>query len=149
MARNQNDSVAVAPRLRDPFQNLFGRLFGDVLQEFYGPTDSSASPRTNICETDQAYELAFELPGIDEKNIQVDVQDHMLTVTAERKEEHETQGKRWHRVEHRYGQFARTISLPQDASSGGVEAVFKQGVLTVTVPKRPESRPTRVQVKAN
>lgn len=141
---------SLTPLLRDPFQSLFGRLFGDAMQEFYGTTpESNPAPRTNISESDAAYELAFELPGLEEKDIQVHVQDHVLTVTAERKDERETQGKRWHRIEHRYGQFSRTISLPQDASANGVEAVYKQGVLTVHVPKQPESRPTRIQVKAN
>lgn len=103
----------------------------------------------NISENELACELAFELPGVDEANIQVQMHDHTLTVTAERKDDRETTGKRWHRVEHRYGRFARTIALPQDAANHGVEAVYKQGVLTVTVPKAPESRPTKIQVRAN
>lgn len=134
---------------RDPFQTLFGRLFGDALQGFYGAGETAGAPRTNISETDSHYELAFEMPGLDEKNIQVQMQDHVLHVTGERKDERETQGKRWHRVEHSYGQYSRTISLPQDANHNGIEAVYKQGVLTVTVPKQPEARPTRIQVKSN
>lgn len=148
MSKTQQNPSLI-PLLRDPFQSLFGRLFGDTMQEFYGAQEANAAPRINVSETDQAYELAFELPGLEEKDIQVHVQDHVLTVAAERKDERETQGKRWHRVEHRYGQFSRTISLPQDASANGVDAVYKQGVLTVTVPKQPESRPTRIQVKGN
>jgi HSP20 family protein len=135
------------PQLRDPFQTLFGRLFGDALPEFYGATESVATPRTNISETDAAYELAFELPGFEETDIHVDVQDNTLTLTAERKDQRETAGKRWHRVEHRYGQFSRTISLPHDAARSGIEAVYKQGVLTITVPKAPESRPTKIAVR--
>jgi HSP20 family protein len=148
MQKNQANP-SLTPLLRDPFQSLFGRLFGDAVQEFYGTAEANVAPRTNISENDHAYELAFELPGLDEKDIQVHVQDHMLTVTGERKDERETEGKRWHRIEHRYGQFSRTISLPQDAAATGVEAVYKQGVLKVTVPKLPESRPTKIQVKAN
>ena len=68
-------------------------------------------------------------------------------VTAERKDNRESAGKRWHRVEHRYGQFARTISLPNDAAAAGIDAVYKQGVLTITVPKALESRPTKIAVK--
>lgn len=138
-----------APQARDPFQTLFGRLFGDTLQEFYGTPEANLAPRTNISENDQAYELAFEMPGLDEKDIQVNMQDHMLTVTAERKEDHEAKGKRWHRIEHRYGQFTRTIALPHDASGEGIEAVYRHGVLTVTVPKAPESRPTKIQVRGS
>ena len=148
MQKTQSNPVATL-QTRDPFQTLFGRLFGDTLQEFYGAPETNAAPRTNISETDTAYELSFELPGLEEKDIHVHIQDHVLTITGERKEDRETQGKRWHRVEHRYGQFSRTISLPQDASPTGVEAVYKQGVLTVTVQKQPESRPTKIQVKTN
>jgi len=143
----QKTNQATLPQTRDPFQTLFSRLFGDTLPEFYGVTESSGAPRTNISETDTAYELSFELPGLEEKDIHVDLQDQTLTVTAERKDQRETQGKRWHRVEHRYGQFTRTISLPHDASSAGIEAVYQKGVLTVTVPKAPESRPTKIQVR--
>jgi HSP20 family protein len=139
------------PQTRDPFQNLFQRLFGDAMPEFYGGATEAAGagaiPRTNISETDVAYELSFELPGVDEKDITVNLQDQMLTVTADRKDLRETNGKRWHRVEHRYGQFTRTISLPHDASADGIEAVHQKGVLTVKVPKAPESRPKRIQVR--
>ncbi len=140
-------NTATLPQPRDPFQTLWSRLFGDALPEFYGTAEPHAAPRTNISETDVAYELAFELPGLDEKDIHVDMQDHTLTVTAERKDQREAQGKRWHRIEHRYGSFTRTISLPHDASADGIEAVYQKGVLTVTVPKAPESRPTKIQVR--
>lgn len=145
MDKTQNTSTL--PQTRDAFQTLFGRLFGDTLQEFYGTAETNGAPRTNISENEHAYELSFELPGLEEKDIHVHLQDHVLTVTAERKDGREAQGKRWHRVEHRYGQFSRTISLPQDAAGQDIEAVYKQGVLTVTVPKQPEARPTKIQVR--
>ncbi len=145
----QKSNQATLPQPRDPFQTLFSRLFGDTLPEFYGSTESSGAPRTNISENDSAYELSFELPGLEEADIHVHMQDHTLTVTAERKDQGEETGKRWHRIEHRYGRFARTISLPQDAANAGIEAVYKNGVLTVTVPKAPESRPTKIQVRTN
>ena len=148
MQKTQSNQ-SLTPLLRDPFQSLFGRLFGDTMPEFYGTPEANAAPRTNIAENDHGYRLSLELPGLDEKDIQVHVQDHVLTVTGERKDDRESEGKRWHRVEHRYGQFSRTISLPQDASAKAVEAVYKNGVLTVTVPKQPESRPTKVQIKTN
>jgi HSP20 family protein len=143
----QKTNQAPATISRDPFQTLWSRLFGDTLQEFYGTQEAQLAPRMNVAEHDGAYEISFELPGLHEEDIQVHMQDHVLTVTAERKDERESQGKRWHRVEHRYGQFTRSISLPQDASPQGIEAVYKQGVLCVKVQKAPESRPTRVQVK--
>ena len=144
----QKTNQTTLPQTRDPFQNLFQRLFGDTLPELYGVTETSGLPRANICETETKYELSFELPGVDEKDIQVHMQDQTLMVTAERKDQRETEGKRWHRVEHRYGQFARTISLPHDATKKGIEAVYQKGVLTVTVPKAPESRPAKIEVRS-
>lgn len=145
----QKNNVATLPQTRDPFQTLFSRLFGDTLPEFYGNPEGPGAPRTNISESDTSYELSFELPGLEEKDIHVHLQDQTLTVTAERKDQRESTGKRWHRVEHRYGQFARTISLPHDAANSGIQAVYQKGVLTVTVPKVPESRPTKIEVRGS
>lgn len=137
------------PQVRDPFNSLFGRLFGDALQDFYGSPEQAVALRTNIAEHDGAYELAFEMPGLEEKDIDVQMHDHTLTVTAERRDQRETEGKRWHRVEHSYGQMSRSIVLPKDTASGGIEAVYKQGVLTVTVPKAPQARPNKIAVRSN
>ena len=128
---------------RDPFLNLFDSFFRPEI--FTGDLE----PRTNIAETDQAYELSFELPGLDEKDIQVNLQDQVLTVAAERKDKRESKDRRWHRVEHHYGRFSRTISLPHDIAPGDIDAVYKNGVLTVTVPKAPESQPAKIQVRGS
>ena len=145
----QKTNQTTLPQTRDPFQNLFQRLFGDTLPELYGASETNSLPRANISETETSYELAFELPGVEEKDIQVHMQNQTLMVTAERKDQRETEGKRWHRVEHRYGQFSRTISLPHDATNKGIEAVYRKGVLTVTVPKAPESRPAKIAVRSD
>lgn len=137
------------PQLRDPFDNLFGRLFGDALQDFYGTPEQAQALRTNIAEHDHGYELSFELPGLEEKDIDVQMHDHTLTVSAERRDDRQAEGKRWHRVEHRYGQMSRSIVLPKDAANSGIEAVYKQGVLTITVPKAPEARPNKISVRSN
>ena len=126
---------------RDPIATLFDSFF---LPELFA---GDLEPRTNIAETDQAYELSFELPGLDEKDIQVQVHDRQLTVTAERREEQKSEGKTWHRIEHRYGKLSRTVLLPEAARSDAVDASYKQGVLSVTVQKSPERLPTKVQVK--
>lgn len=145
----QKNPTNTLPQPRDPFSTLFSRLFGDTLPEFQNSGAEATAPRANISETDAGYELSFELPGLDEKDIHVNLQDHTLTITAERKDQREQSGRRWHRVEQRYGQFSRTISLPMDSANSGIEAVYQKGVLTVTVPKAPESRPTKIQVRSN
>ena len=142
----QRTNHTTLPQLRDPFQNLFHQLFGDVMPEF-AQAETGKAPRTNISETDKSYELSFELPGLDEKDIHVDVHDQVLTVRAERKDQREAKDRRWHRVEHTYGRFTRTISLPHDAAPSGIDAVYKNGVLNVTVPKAPEAQPAKIQVR--
>lgn len=142
---NRTDSCA--PVARDPFENLFHQLFGSEPDK-RAVTQSDRTPLADISETDAAYELAFELPGLTDADIQVDVHDHTLTVTAERKDDRERQDRKWHRVEHRYGRYARTISLPRAASSENVDAVYENGVLTVTVPKTQEAQAKRIQVRS-
>jgi HSP20 family protein len=155
---NHGEAIAMnqltAPaRVRDPFQHLFGRLFADAFPSSCCDDPATCCPdtlgalRTNVSETDAAYVVAFELPGLDEKDLHVDLHDRTLTVRGERKDDRDTQGARWHRVEHRYGEFARTITLPQDANGDGVEAVYQKGVLTVTVKKTPAAKPTKIQVR--
>lgn len=134
------------PVTRDPFQNLFHRLFQDMLPE-QSAIETNQAPLANISETAQAYEIAFELPGLEEKNIDVHLEDNTLTITAERRDDRETEGRKWHRVEHRYGRFLRAITLPRDAQSENIDAVYKQGLLTVTVPKAPEAQKKRIQVR--
>jgi HSP20 family protein len=131
--------------LRDPFRSVFDSFFTDTLPELFAGENP---PRTNIAETDKALVLSFELPGLDEQDIDVQIEDRTLTVLAERKEEARDEGTTWHRVEHRYGKLSRSILLPDSVRSDGVEAVYRRGILTVTVQKRPESQPTKVQIKA-
>ena len=134
--------------IRDPIRSLFDSFFTDQLPELFpGDQPPRTSIPTNIAETDKAYVLSFEMPGLDEQDIDVRVHDRQLVITAERKEEEKTEGRTWHRVEQRYGQIARSILLPESVRTDAVDASYKQGILTVTVPKRPESQPRKVQIK--
>ena len=142
--RNTNQ---VALRLTSPFHSLFDSFLADSLPEvFPGP----AAPATNIAETADALILSFELPGVEEKDIQLDIHDGRLTVKAERRDDRtEGNGTTWHRVEQRVGQWSRTLVLPDSVNAEAVEAVFRNGVLTVTIQKQPKSKPVRVQIKGS
>jgi HSP20 family protein len=128
----------------DPLANLIDGFFSDSLPELF---QSDLLPATNIAETDKTYVVSMEMPGLQEQDIQVEVKDRVLTIRAERKDETKDEGRHWHRIEQRYGQFARTIRLPQDARSEGIEGVYQQGVLTLTVHKEPQAQPTRIPIK--
>ncbi len=101
----------------------------------------------DFSETDKEYTLNMELPGIDKKDVVVNVEDRMVTVTGERKEEKTEEKRDYHRIERSYGRFFRSMELPKGALADKADAKFKDGVLTVTIPKAEERKPHRVVVK--
>jgi HSP20 family protein len=125
-------------------ENLFSRALGEDggstwLTEF--------TPRVNLAETDKAYEVTAEIPGLKPEDIHVDLDRDLLTISGERKEEEEEKGKTFHRIERRYGTFRRAMTLPDAGGAAEkVSAEYKDGVLKVVVPKAKESRPTKVKV---
>lgn len=130
----------------DPFRSLFDNFFGPALPEAF--TRTELTTRTNIAETETAYVVATELPGVEEQDVHVEMHEAELTIRALRREEAEEKGRTWHRVEHAYGQMTRTIRLPKEVDRNGIEAVLRKGILTVTVPKAAATRPARVQVRS-
>jgi HSP20 family protein len=92
-------------------------------------------PQLDVSETTDAVRVRVEIPGIDPKEIQVTLEGQLLTVKGEKKQEHEEKGERFYRTERTYGSFVRTIRLPAPVEGKKVEATFKNGVLTVLMPK--------------
>jgi HSP20 family protein len=133
---------------RTAFDSLFDGLFD------MAPWGQSATPRerfapVNIYETERAFVIEVELPGVDEKDVEVKLNGDELTVTAERKHIHATKNGDYHRVESHFGRFSRTLRLPEGVLSDSIDATFKRGVLTLTAPKAPERTPTRIEVKTS
>lgn len=95
----------------------------------------AASPAVDIAEKDKAYEVTAELPGIDEKNVEVKVANGLLTIKGEKKEEKEERKKDYYLSERRYGAFERRFPIPDGVEADKIEATFKKGLLTVTLPK--------------
>lgn len=102
----------------------FGRLHADEI-----------SPRIDVAETDGGVEVTAELPGVDEKDVEVLLHDDLLTIKGEKKSEHEEKRKDYHLVERSFGSFSRTIRLPFDPGSNAVDASFLTGVLKVVIKK--------------
>ncbi|MDP2622119.1 MAG: Hsp20/alpha crystallin family protein [Hyphomicrobiales bacterium] len=129
----------------DPFSQLqreVDRLFGEFSRgmpalgwPFAG--EGALTPSIDVSETDQSLELTAELPGVEEKDIDVTLSNNLLTIKAEKKAEKESKDKTYHLVERSYGAVRRTISVPFDADPDKVEARFDKGVLKVTLPKPP------------
>jgi len=134
--------------IQDELNRLFGRTYGDTGSEITRQGMSGSwMPAVDVYETSDTLVVSAELPGIDPKQVDVTVEDSTLTISGQRTFEQETEQQNYHRVERRYGSFARSIRLPQTADAERVAARFDKGVLTVEVPKREEAKPKRIEVK--
>ena len=107
-------------------------------------------PAVDVVESEKAYEITAELPGMDEKNIEVKVTDGRLTVKGEKQEEKEEKEKDYYLQERHYGSFERSFDLPESVEPDKIEASFKKGVLTVTLPKKAEAQKAakKIEVKS-
>ncbi len=129
----------------DPFASLrrdMERVFEDFSRDFgWGPpatADMAAAPRIDVSESDAEIKMEAELPGVDEKDVEVVLSGGRLTIKGEKKQEKEEKKQDYYLHERSYGSFARSVTVPFDADPDKVKAKFANGVLTVTVPKPPE-----------
>jgi HSP20 family protein len=125
---------------RDPFQTLRQEI-NDLFSSFSSfPSrtwSGDMSPRLDVSETDQELDIDAELPGFDEKDVEVTLAGDTLTIRGERQNGREDKGKNYHLSERRWGSFTRSITLPFDADPGDVDAKFEKGVLHIAIKKPP------------
>ena len=103
-------------------------------------TTRDVVPKLDVSEDDKAFNVAVELPGMDEKDVAVSVADRVLTIRGEKKEDKETKDKEVYRRERAYGSFRRVMELPADVDAERIEAAFRKGVLTISLPKSKEAQ---------
>lgn len=136
----------------DPFRNLVSvkrdldRFFGDWDEE----SETSVShwrPVVDIFETKDNLVLLAELPGMDKKDISINIENNTLTLSGERTFDQEVKKENYHRIERAYGSFSRSFSLPATISKDKVEARYENGVLEVYLPKSEESKPREIEVR--
>lgn len=157
-----------APEAWQPLDRLrqeVNHLFDDFGQGFWQPFRRSllaaeplwrreatwgVAPAVDITESEKAYEITAELPGMDEKNIEVKTANGTLTIKGEKQEEKEEKKKDFYLHERHFGSFERSFAMPEGVDADKVEASFKKGVLTVTLPKKPEAQKPakKIEVKA-
>jgi HSP20 family protein len=125
--------------------NEMSRLMNGLL-EGNGGTTQGWVPALDVWETENEIVYAFDLPGIPEDEIEVELEDGSLTVSAERERQHQESDDRFYRFERRFGTFSRTIGLPQGVDESGINADYKNGVLEVHVRKPEQPKPQRIQV---
>lgn len=120
----------------------FGRGSFDIEPFWRREAGFAGLPAVDIIEKDDAFEITAELPGMDEKNIQVKLNQGNLTIKGEKKDEREEKKKDYHLSERHYGSFQRTFGLPDGVDAEKIEAHFTKGILTVRLPKKPEAMQT-------
>ncbi|MBN1518414.1 Hsp20/alpha crystallin family protein [Candidatus Sumerlaeota bacterium] len=108
-------------------------------------------PSVDISATDQEYAINVELPGVSEKDVQVELSGDTLRISGEKKHEKEENGRDFYSVERSYGAFQRVLAIPDDAQEDGINAAFKNGVMTITIPRKepgPGSKAKRIEIKS-
>jgi HSP20 family protein len=147
------------------FRREIDRLFDDFGRSFWQPSQRSlfasaplwgremtwsTTPAVDVVESEKAYEIKAEMPGMDEKNIEVKVANGNLTIKGEKKEEKEEKKKDYYLQERKFGSFERSFSVPEGVDMDKIEAAFKNGVLNITLPKKLEAqKPAKnIEVKA-
>jgi HSP20 family protein len=140
----------------EPFQNVMAgqrdldQVFKDAFRPFYGDGELSTrtwAPPVDIFENADNIVLKAELPGVDPKDVEIRVEDNTLYLKGERKFEKEVKEENYHRVERSYGSFARSFSLPNSIDADKVVADYKDGLLTLTMPKREEAKPKTIKIE--
>jgi HSP20 family protein len=142
----------------DPFrevavlQDRMNRVFGELSRRFDDDVTAHGAwvPPVDIYENDQ-HELVLktELPDLKREDIDIRVENNALTLSGQKKAEQEVNEDRYHRIERTFGHFSRTFSLPPTVDTGKIAAEYKNGVLTVTLPRREDARPKQIQVQVN
>ncbi len=138
------------------FDREFRRFF-DVFDNKFGTRKSSDeesesavwSPQTDIVEDNDKYTLKLDLPGVDKKDVKLSYKDGELSISGERKEEKESKDSKVHRVERSYGKYYRSFRLPEKIKDDSIKAEFKNGTLTINIPKAEEVKPREIEINLN
>lgn len=138
----------VLDQVRNEVDDLFSHFFGGPGEWPGGGESTLWAPRVDISETDKAFVVKADLPGVEPKDVEVLVRDGILTLKGEKREQREEKQKNYHRTERFVGQFFRSIPLPVGVDEENVNATTAKGVLTVSIPKMPEAQPKKIAVKA-
>ena len=124
--------------LKQEMDRVFDRFFESRWEDM--PALGDWVPKVDVSETKDAVVVKAEIPGMEAKDVQASLQENVLTITGEKRHEQEEKDERFHRVERSYGSFTRSMQLPAGVDAGKVNASFKNGVLTVTLPKTDRAR---------
>jgi HSP20 family protein len=148
--------MAIVPVRRETSPNYITRLrdeMDDLIQSFFSGADKplwpgGRWPAVDVAETDEEFIVKAEVPGCKPEDIDISVHGSTLTISGEKKQEKEEKTKGYYHAERSYGQFQRHLNLGSDVNPGKIDAVCKNGVLTITLAKSEKSKPTKIKVKS-
>jgi HSP20 family protein len=129
--------------LQDEMNRVFNRAFGQPARE---QGARAWAPALDIAERKDAYLVAVELPGVNPDDIDVTLENNLLTVQGERRQAQDSSERRFHRIERAYGTFRRSVSLPSSAQADAIQASYDNGVLQLLVPKAEEAKPRKIAI---
>jgi len=131
--------------LQEEVERAFRQAFGE--RAAASPA-GAFSPALDVEETEDAFTLHVELPGVDAENVEVSLEENVLTIAGERRFYDERDAEGFRRIERHFGRFHRAVRLPDRVDADGVSAAYRDGLLTITVPKAEEAKPRRIQITA-
>jgi HSP20 family protein len=134
--------------LARPRRDLFDLFLDDLALPDFWTTEKGWMPAFDVSETENEIVVKAELPGMDVQDIDIALTDGLLTIKGERKMEKEDKEENYHRIERQFGSFSRSLNLGTKVRADGIEAGYKDGILTVTLPKAEESKPKKIEVKS-
>jgi HSP20 family protein len=140
------DPVRELEEIGERFSRIFGRTPTRRDSDREAMTVADWIPAVDIIEDEKEYLIKAEIPEVDKKDVRVTVQENVLTIQGERRKHVEEKDKRYHRVERSYGTFVRSFTLPEDVAEENVRAEFKDGMLTLHLPKTAKAKPKSIEI---
>lgn len=147
--RNRNFPTLWNENTKTPvrFSSWIDEVFDEAFNNWPAASNNTFVPELNVYETDKAFELTIALPGMQKEDFNISYENGLLTISGERKMEHEGNGRRHHRIESRFGRFSRSLPLPADVMNDEkITAKYDNGVLYVTVPKLKEKARKKIEI---
>ncbi len=132
--------------LRSNMDQLFDEFFG-LDKGIWPESTLNVVPAVNLEETEDAYKISAELPGMQKKDINITLENNVLSISGEKKAENKVEEKNYHRIERSYGKFHRAFELPGTVNRDKIEADYKDGILHISVPKAEEAKPKQIEIK--
>jgi len=143
--RRRGDVFGELTRMQEEMNRFFDDFFGEQRR---GLAEGAWLPAVDVSETDSELVVRAELPGMSHEDIEINVQDNILTLKGEKKQEKKEEKENFHRLERSYGSFSRSFSLPTGVKPDDIKATFKDGVLQVTMPKAEEAKAKKIAITA-